>query len=120
MKRNSHKAIAGIIIILMLIPFTLNGCVEDTSYVGEDAVLLFEDNFDTLDLTKWKINPIEGNIRRACYYHSDNVFIDNGNLVLRIDYQPEGEYGAGWYAGWVETSAHLGNEEQGYNGLRLY
>lgn len=99
---------------------------SDGEQIDENApVLLFEDNFDFLDLTKWKLNPFPENKRRAAYYHEDNVFTENGELILRMNYRESGEYGAGWYAGWVETSRfvqleYAANDYQGFSTVNGY
>jgi beta-glucanase (GH16 family) len=69
--------------------------------------LVFNDEFDALlDLTKWKVVDFNesNHLRRAGFYSNDNVFVENGNLVIRTNYQDNGLYGKGWYTGWVETS----------------
>lgn len=69
--------------------------------------LTFEDNFETLDLTKWKINTERenGNIRRAAYNvdDSDVIFVRDGKLYIRTLWK-NGRHGEGWYTGFLETS----------------
>lgn len=74
--------------------------------------LTFEDNFDTLDLNKWKINtardtenPQKSGIRRAAYCVDDPdvIFVRDGKLYIRTLWK-NGIYGAGWYTGFLETS----------------
>lgn len=65
--------------------------------------LVLEDNFDgnTLDLNKW---AYRGNGARSGGFMSPNqVFLDNGNLIIRAEYRNGGEYGAGWYAGMIRS-----------------
>lgn len=74
--------------------------------------LTFSDDFETLDLTKWKINtsydevhPEKSGIRRACFYTGDpdTVFVKDGKLYLRTLWK-DGALGEGWYSAMLETS----------------
>ena len=65
--------------------------------------LVFEDNFDgkTLDLEKWQYR---GSGARRCGFNAPSqVFLDNGNLILKYQYRTDGEYGEGWYAGMISA-----------------
>lgn len=79
---------------------------------ADEWELTFEDNFEFLDLTKWKINMSdESNIRRAAYHsnESDVVFTKNGQLYIRTKWK-KGPHGEGWYTGFLETSQSVHNE----------
>ena len=65
--------------------------------------LVFQDNFDTLDMAKWCHMYNDGVVRNAAYYVHDNAFIEDGNLVLRTNWQEEGKNGKGWYTGALIT-----------------
>ena len=85
----------------------------------------FEDNFDgnEIDYTKWKVNTMgESHIRRAAYYtdSSENLFVKDGNLVIRTNYKENGEFGEGWYTSWLETSVKndtVPSKDENYKGL---
>ena len=65
--------------------------------------IVFEDNFNgtALDTSKWEYR---GNGARSGGFMSPNqVFLDNGNLVIRAEYKNAGDYGAGWYTGMIRT-----------------
>ncbi len=65
--------------------------------------IVFKDDFDDtgLDLEKWEYR---GNGARSGGFMSPNqVFLENGNLIIRAEYKDAGEYGAGWYAGMIRT-----------------
>lgn len=79
--------------------------------------LTFEDNFNTLDRTKWKTNNVGNNhLRRVAYYADDCLIVKNGKLIIRTEYRENGEYGKGWYTGWLESSTK-GERHDGYNGF---
>jgi len=65
--------------------------------------LVLEDNFDgdTLDLSKWEYRA--NGARRAGFNSPNQVFLEDGNLVIRAEYREGGEYGAGWYAGMIRS-----------------
>lgn len=74
--------------------------------------LTFEDNFDFLDLTKWKYNtaidtehPEKNGIRRAAFNvcDPDVVFVKDGKLHIRTMWK-NGSRGEGWYTAMPETS----------------
>lgn len=74
--------------------------------------LTFEDNFDTFDKTKWKVNMHgESNIRRAAYHSSDDdiVFTKDGNLHIRTVWK-DGVHGEGWYTSYLESSQSIHKE----------
>ena len=65
--------------------------------------LVMEDHFDgdELDLSTW---AYRGNGARSGGFMSPGqVFVEDGNLVIRAEYLEDGEYGAGWYAGMIRT-----------------
>lgn len=74
--------------------------------------LTFEDDFDFLDLTKWKYNtaidtehPEKNGIRRAAFNVNDPdvVFVEDGKLHIRTLWK-NGSRGEGWYTAMLETS----------------
>lgn len=87
---------------------------------NENWELVFCDNFDTLDLTKWKPLIPENGIRRTAYYTTDDdiLFVKNGNLVIRTKWK-NGEYGEGFYTSWLESSVDIHKEfsKDGYKGF---
>ncbi len=63
--------------------------------------LVFSDDFDgdTLDTEKWFYR---GNgVRRGGYMSSDQIFIRDGNCVLKGEYLEDGKFGEGWYGGMI-------------------
>ena len=65
--------------------------------------LVFEDNFEKLDMTKWCHMYSDGRDRNAAYYSHENVFVQDGELVIRTNWQDNGKFGKGWYTGAVIT-----------------
>ncbi|NLX94098.1 MAG: glycoside hydrolase family 16 protein [Clostridiales bacterium] len=65
--------------------------------------LVMEDNFDgsQLDLSKWEYRA--NGPRRDGFNSPNQVFLNDGNLVIRAEYRADGEYGPGWYAGMIRT-----------------
>lgn len=95
----------------------------------EEWMLTFEDQFETLDLSKWKINtardavnPQNNGIRRAAYCVDDPdvIFVRDGKLYIRTLWK-NGAYGEGWYTGFLETSRAIhpeyaaGSEYRGFS-----
>jgi len=83
-----------------------NGCeiepfdevIEILSYdrLAEDGYkVVFEDDFDgdSLDMEKWQKRGQE----TAGYNSLSQVSLEDGNLVMTIEYKEDGEYGEGWY-----------------------
>lgn len=84
---------------------------------GNDWELTFEDNFEKIDETKWTLNNVsENHLRRIAYYADDCVTVRDGKLVIRTEYRENGEYGKGWYTGWLE-SATKARADENYNGF---
>lgn len=68
---------------------------------GYQLVLEDEFNGSALDLSKWEYR---GNGARSGGFMSPNqVFLNNGNLIIRAEYKTAGEYGEGWYAGMIRS-----------------
>lgn len=87
------------------------------SFNPDGWTLTFEDNFNTLDRTKWKTNNVGDNhLRRVAYYSDDCLVVKDGKLIIRTEYRKNGEYGKGWYTGWLESSTK-GERSDGYNGF---
>ena len=65
--------------------------------------LVWSDEFDgtALDPAKWR--SCGDGPRRGGYWDIGNAIVENGNLILRTDYQSGGRFGPGWYSGAVET-----------------
>lgn len=65
--------------------------------------LVLEDNFEgsALDLSKWEYRA--NGARRDGFNSPNQVFLKDGNLVIRAEYRAGGEYGAGWYAGMIRS-----------------
>ena len=66
--------------------------------------LVMEDNFDgnELDLSTWEYRA--NGARRSGFNSPNQVFVEDGNLVIRAEYRVDGEYGEGWYAGMIRTT----------------
>lgn len=65
--------------------------------------LVFCDEFegDALNTDDWYYRGL--GTRRAGYTWSDQVKVENGNLVITAEYLENGHLGAGWYAGKIAT-----------------
>ncbi len=65
--------------------------------------LVMEDHFDgnELDLSTWEYRA--NGARRSGFNSPNQVFVEDGNLVIRAEYKTQGEYGPGWYAGMIRT-----------------
>lgn len=70
----------------------------------ENMTLVFEDQFDkdTIDDTVWS-SWFDTHIRRGGYWHKDQCFTQDGNLIIRTEYKENGEHGAGWYTGMIRS-----------------
>lgn len=84
---------------------------SDAAKAVEGRQLVWFDDFDgtQLDAEKWHQGfvPEEGKTsapRKGGYWAEDATFVKDGNLVIRTDYRPDGELGAGWYTGAIETA----------------
>ncbi len=66
--------------------------------------LVFCDEFegDTLDTDAWYYRGL--GTRRAGYTWSDQVKVEDGNLVITAEYLEDGHLGSGWYAGKIATN----------------
>jgi beta-glucanase (GH16 family) len=95
-----------------------------------DYIISFEDNFDgaKLDTTYWTARnhldtgspeqtEKEKALRRGGYWDPDQVFVENGNLIIRTEYKSDGKYGAGYYTGIAETPG-LFEQRYGYFEVR--
>lgn len=67
--------------------------------------LTFEDDFDFLDLTKWKLDAPETGVRRCCFNVDDPdvVFTKDSCLHIRTLWK-NGRFGEGWYSAMLDTS----------------
>ena len=115
------KKIVCVLTMIILFTVLLTGCSNvkyynlpkektiDTMLKDGGYKLVFEDNFngDKIDLTHWSVG-YGTPMRRGGYYSEDTVFQKNGNLVIRAEYRENGEHGAGWYTGWVESASPSG------------
>ncbi len=65
--------------------------------------LVFCDEFegDTLNTDNWYYRGL--GTRRAGYTWSDQVRVENGNLIITAEYLENGHFGPGWYAGKIGT-----------------
>lgn len=120
MKKSIYVTIIALMLSITMFSFAAcaaSSIPKDTQFVynPEEWEITFEDNFDSeeLDRTKWRVgtmidvdNPENNGVRRAGYYVDDkeNLFIKDGFLTIRTNWQENGVYGQGWYTSWVETS----------------
>ena len=66
------------------------------------SLVMFDDfDGDTLNTDLWYYRGI--GTRRAGYTWSDQVKVENGNLIITAEYLEDGHFGAGWYAGKIGT-----------------
>lgn len=64
--------------------------------------LVFEDKFDFLDENVWtKVTAT----RNGGHWTENQVFTENGNLIIRTERLTDGELGDGYYSGAVNTSS---------------
>lgn len=121
-KKRPFIKLFSIVILVAMFALLLQGCYRGKSAIdySEWEVAFFDDFVtDTLDTAKWQHRVMQDGIRRAAYYSDDaqTVFIKDGNLVIRTAYK-QGEYGAGWYTGWLETKTPKEqNPNSGYRGF---
>lgn len=93
-------------------------------FPDENWELVFEDNFDFLDFSKWKYYKPVNNIRRTAYYTNDSdiLFVKDSKLYIRTKWK-NGKYGEGFYTAWLESSvSHTTDStentaEKNYNGF---
>ncbi len=114
-------------VIIVLLSITSNNCFGQTILNDSHWELVWEDNFDYLDLSTWKVaNNFDHYGEQQVYTNrSNNVFVSNGNLVLKVQKE---EYHCSelsklacnkeWYSytsGWVETQASKNVQLGGQN-----
>lgn len=126
--RSKIIALSGLIVVMsVMCAFAFGACSQTPlgeegyyRYInrGSDAakavenrkIVWFEDfKGDQLDETKWHrgFAPEEGKssvVRKGGFWTEDATFVKDGNLVIRTDYRENGELGAGWYTGAIETA----------------
>lgn len=91
-----------------------NGVVD--IQVNEDYKLVYVDEFDTESINPdWRVEQYP---RRGAYWHPDQVFLEDGNLVLRTEYRENGPNGAAWYSGGV-ANRKLATEPFGIYDIRF-
>lgn len=104
------RALAALLAALMVVAETLGVLLFDTAVTPRGPQLnltgyelVLEDEFDSpeLDLSKWLYRA--NGARRGGFNSPQQVFLRDGNLVLRSEYRDDGEYGSGWYAGMIRT-----------------
>lgn len=120
------KRVSIIILIILFSVINLSGCdyislnTNNKLILDDSWTLTFEDNFDTLDLTKWKFNKQQEGLRRAAYYVDDEMtlFVANGKLFIRTKWR-QGKYGEGFYTSWLETAINKNsdNNSTDYSGF---
>ncbi len=73
-------------VIIVLLSITSNNCFGQTILNDPHWELVWEDNFDYLDLSTWKVaNNFDHYGEQQVYTNrSNNVFVSNGNLVLKV------------------------------------
>ena len=64
--------------------------------------VVFEDNFDgdSLNTDVWEYRG--SGPRRGGFNAASQVKVENGNMIIRGDYQTDGTYGEGWYTGMIK------------------
>lgn len=74
--------------------------------------LVFEDDFETLDWTKWKSYCPKNGVRNAAYYTDDEdiIFVKDGCLYIRTKWK-NGKYGEGYYTSWIESSVNKSTDK---------
>lgn len=110
------KKIIALICLLLLSVALLSACnpskpvkinkKQDKFVLDENKYeLSFEDNFNSLDTSKWNIGTFDSGMRRAGYYtnDADTLFCEDGNLVMKA-IKKNGKYGEGIYTSWLTTS----------------
>ena len=102
--RLANIVIALVNIFLLLI----NTRAVNLSKPGVDLTgytLTFCDEFDgsAVDTDKWN-TPAQNGIRKGGYWSMDQCRVEDGNLIIKTEYKPDGKYGAGWYTGSLLTT----------------
>ena len=59
--------------------------VYDYDAVNEDFVLRWRDNFDSLDLSRWRLSNGWSFGQNSSVFMADNSYVDAGNLVLKME-----------------------------------
>ena len=91
--------------ILIDAPYFPEGQELDLS----EYTLVFEDEFEgeTLDTEVWNYRATGK--RRGGFNSSEQVRLENGNMILTGQYREDGEFGPGWYAGMVNLKERYTN-----------
>lgn len=78
--------------------------------------LTFEDEFEgeTLSDTWWSYSD---GVRKGGYWDREQAFLENGNLVIRTQYQENGRFGPGYYS-WRATTKNTFEQAYGYFEVR--
>ena len=93
------------IVNLILLVFHSGAVKADAPQIdlsGMDLVFADEFDGDTLNPAVWKPHD-GGGMRKGGYWTLDQTKVENGNLVITTQYLPNGQYGAGWYTGAIDT-----------------
>lgn len=79
--------------------------------------LVFEDEFEgeSLDMDKWEHRGDGRKVGDEGYFADTQVWVEDGNMILRGEWLDEGKYGPGWYAGMVKLTE---NYKYGYYEMR--
>lgn len=110
MKKIARTVAVFLLISAALISFA--ACDNGSSGSGDDCVLLFSDDFDTLDTSVW--NVYDNGVRKGGYWVEDMVSIEDGHLVIRTE-ERDGKY----YTGAIDTDDKF-ERAYGYYEARVY
>lgn len=114
MKSRLLKVVAIILILGLYInimigctnkPVKLNTLKDKINLDMNKFSLVFEDNFDFIDKTRWNVTDFGNGMRRAGYYtdDSDTLYCEDGKLIMKA-INKNGKYGEGIYTSWLSSS----------------
>ena len=89
-------------------PYRRAGAIDLSKFT-----LTFEDRFDAEapDPNVWTF--FREGVRKGGYWDRDQIFIRDGDLIIRTEYKKDGRFGEGWYSGRLDTR-RLFEQRYGY------
>ena len=118
--------ITKFLIVLTFLMLTMVGChqVDETKRpnipnneeeFNNNYELIFRDDFNIFNENVWKKDL---GARRGGYWHPDQVTVQDGNMIIRTQYNENGEFGPAYYTGSVYTKI-LNDIPFGYYEIRF-
>ena len=91
--------IASTLLLIVRVPYKDTGKTLDLT--GMTLTLNEEFDGDRLNPAVW--NNFSGGLRKGGYWDRGQVFLENGNLIIRTEYKADGRFGPGYYTMGLET-----------------